>query len=144
MTKTSRLGETLVRSNPQNPRLDEKSRSTCATPSLRRTSLAWARVYVAQNPSTSLERDARMAIGCATLLISPRRAKLAWARIADSFTDHALDSLQLCSIRTPQHTKHSSIIPNQFTQFTTSHWHSIDSRKSPNSKFPPHSRIHHV
>jgi len=36
MTTTSHLGEILIRSKPTNPRLDEKSRSTCATSSLSR------------------------------------------------------------------------------------------------------------
>ena len=136
MTKTSRLGESLSprreSSSPKPTRPSPgrefalKMRNSLAI-SLRRTSLAWARAYVAQNPFTSLERDARMAIGYATLLIPPRRAKLAWARIADFLTDRALNSLQPWPIRTTNHTKQISSIPKHFIQVTTSHWHTINS-----------------
>jgi len=119
MTVTSRLGEAVSPERDPSSLKTQKSspgREVALntrnpnTISLRRTSLAWVRVCVAQTPSSSPERGAQVATKYATLLISPGRAKLAWARNADYFTDHARDSLQPCSIRTTKHTNQNSII----------------------------------
>jgi len=154
MTTTSRLGEVVSPGRDpgslkthKTPRLDEKSRSTRAnfiTISLRRTSLAWASVCVAQTQSSSTEREAHVATGFASLLISPRWAELVWARNADFYTDHALNSPQPCLIPTTRHTKQNSIIPNQFTQIATTHRHSIDSIKFHKFQVSHRSRICNV
>jgi len=72
-----------------------------------------------------------MAIGYASLPSSPEREMQTPSLITHS-THSNFD--QFAHQNVPNKI---SIIPNQFTQFTTLHWHSIDARKSPNSKFYP-------